>query len=152
MLSATRSLAIVAAVAGVLLAVVATKARERPQEPAPGVPLAISDGAHSRPETAIPTPQTPDLVSYAFDVGELDGLPPNVTSGQKLDLWVTWEPPVTKRTVVQPLMKGIALEKVAPPVLPNGPAAALFLVPQARVGDLIWADRYGALSVVLQRS
>ena len=151
MISATRPLAIVAAVAGVLLSVTATRAPERPQEPAP-VPLAVPKGAHPRTEHATPTPQRPDLVSYAFDAGELDGLPPDVMPGQKLDLWVTWEPPVTKRTVVQPLLKGVALEKVAPPVLPNGPAAALFLVPQARVDDLIWADRYGLLSVVVQRS
>ena len=94
-------------------------------------------------------PSTEELVSYAIATAELQGLPPDLPPGSTVDLWVTWQPPVTKRAKVRPLLEGVRLEKIAPPLLPDGPQAAILAVPAERISDLIWGDRFGALTVVV---
>jgi hypothetical protein len=109
---------------------------------------------------ALPSPPIPSVTvvhasadstgptrSYAIATSELGGLPPDPQPGARLDLWVTWSPPVVPEIRVQKLISGIVLEKVAPPVTPSGPAAAVFLVPVRDMSDLLWADRFGELSV-----
>jgi hypothetical protein len=43
----------------------------------------------------------------------------------------------------------VVLEKMAPAVTPDGPDAAILLVPVEKLPDLVYADRYGAISVAL---
>ena len=85
--------------------------------------------------------------SYAIATSELAGLPPEAQPGARLDLWVTWSPPVVPELRIQKLISGVVLEEVAPPVTPSGSAAAVFLVPVKHMSDLLWADRFGELSV-----
>jgi hypothetical protein len=98
-----------------------------------------------QPSTA-PVPIGPTR-AYAIATSELAGLPPDPQPGARLDLWVTWSPPVVPEIRVQKLIPGIVLEKVAPPVTPSGSPAAVFLVPVKDMSDLLWADRFGELSV-----
>ena len=98
-----------------------------------------------QPSTA-PVPTDPTRV-YAIATSELAGLPPDPRPGARFDLWVTWSPPVVPEIRVQKLVPGIALEEVAPPVTPSGSPAAVFLVPVKDMSDLLWADRFGELSV-----
>ncbi len=85
--------------------------------------------------------------SYAIATSELAGLPPEAQPGARLDLWVTWSPPVVPELRIQKLIPGVVLEEVAPPVTPSDSAAAVFLVPVKHMSDLLWADRFGELSV-----
>ena len=94
-------------------------------------------------------PTTADLVSYAIPTTELQGLPPDLAFGTRLDLWVAWQPPITKRTELQPLLQGVLLEKIVPPLLPDGPHSAILKVDPDEISDLIWGDRFGALSAVV---
>lgn len=86
-------------------------------------------------------------LSYAIAVTELSGLSLATAPGTRLDLWVAWEPPITKVPDIRPLLTDVTLEKIAPPVLPDGPHVALLLVKPHQVRDLLYGDRYGALSV-----
>ena len=85
--------------------------------------------------------------AYAIATSELAGLPPDAPPGARLDLWVTWSPPVVPQIRIQKLILGIVLEEVAEPVTPSGSEAAVFLVPVKDMSDLLWADRFGELSV-----
>jgi len=100
------------------------------------------------PSLTIPT-TTAGLVSYAIPTTELQGLPPDLAYGTRLDLWVAWQPPITKRTELQPLLRGVLLEKIVPPLLPDGPHSAILKVDPDEISDLIWGDRFGALSAVV---
>ena len=86
---------------------------------------------------------------YAIAVADLGGLPADAPPGTTLDLWVTWDPPVTEKPTVQRLLKGVVLERIVPAITPNGPDAALLTVETDQLSSLIFGDRYGVLSVAL---
>lgn len=105
------------------------------------------------PEAGPPVPQAAavadDLVSYALPVTELQGLPPDLAPGTALDLWVMWQPPVTKATKVDRLLRDVLLEKIVPPLLADAPHVAVLLVSPDQFSRLVWGDRLGALSVAV---
>ena len=86
---------------------------------------------------------------YAIGLQELRGLPPDARPGTSFELWVTWEPPVTEDPRLQRLIADVVLERVIPGPVPEAPVTALLSVPAERAGDLIYADTYGRLNVVL---
>jgi hypothetical protein len=92
---------------------------------------------------------TPAVRGYALPVAELAGLPADAPPGTELELWVTWDPPVTDRPRLQRLIPQVVLEKIAPAMTSNGPDAAILLVPERKLPDLVYADRYGAISVAM---
>jgi hypothetical protein len=100
--------------------------------------------------TSRPRVPTGDVRSYAVAVPELGGLAPDAPPGTHLDLWVAWEPPVTKRPQFRLLIRGVVLDRIVPPVTPDGPTTALLLVRAARIPDLLYADRWGQLNVTAQ--
>jgi hypothetical protein len=79
----------------------------------------------------------------------LEGLPPDAPAGTRMELWVAWDPPVTKAPKVQRLLPEVILERTVPPVVPEAPATAIVAVPAKDVSRLVYGDRYGALSVAL---
>lgn len=87
--------------------------------------------------------------SYAIGLQDLPGLPPDAAPGARLELWVTWEPPVTKAPRLQKLIGDVVLERTIPGSVPEAPVTVLLSIPADRTGDLIYADGYGRLSVVL---
>ncbi|MDP9068866.1 MAG: hypothetical protein M3N53_11060 [Actinomycetota bacterium] len=89
------------------------------------------------------------LVSYAVPATELDGLQLGLAPGSTVDIWVAWEPPITNAPEIHQLITGATVEKIVPPVLPDGPHVALLLVKPEQVTDLLYGDRYGALSVTM---
>jgi hypothetical protein len=86
---------------------------------------------------------------YALAVPELKGLPGGAAPGTRLELWVAWDPPVTKEPRVQRLLKDVILDEIIPPVVPEAPATAILSVPAKSVPDLLYGDRYGALSATM---
>ena len=113
---------------------------EAPVAASPAAPGTIVDGAASG---------TADRRSYAIGLQDLAGLPPDAAPGAQLELWVTWEPPVTREPRLQKLIGDVLLERTIPGTVPEAPVTVLLSVPADRVGDLIYADGYGRLSVVL---
>lgn len=93
-----------------------------------------------------------NLVSYAVAVSELHGLPPHVAPGTRLEIWVAWEPPVTRQPDIRPLLDDVLLEEISPPLLPDGPHVASLLVRRGQISDLFYGDRYGSLSVVVPQA
>ncbi len=110
-----------------------------------------SSSAEPAAEEALPDPAVAadELVSYAIPVAELQGLPPDLAPGTAIDLWVMWQPPVTKNTKVHRLLRGILLEKIVPPLLRDAPHVAVLLVSPDQLSDLVWADRLGTLSAAV---
>jgi hypothetical protein len=95
-----------------------------------------------------PLEATASRRTYAIGLHELAGLPPDVAPGTVLDLWVAWEPPVTEEIQVQLLLKDVVVERLIPPVLPEGPTTVLLSVAPRDISDLLYGDRYGQLSAV----
>jgi hypothetical protein len=91
----------------------------------------------------------PGRRGYALAVPELKGLPGGAAPGTRLELWVAWDPPVTKEPRVQRLLKDVILDEIIPPVVPEAPATAILSVPAKSVPDLLYGDRYGALSATM---
>ena len=87
--------------------------------------------------------------SYAVGLQDLAGFPPDAAPGARLELWVTWEPPITREPRLQKLAGDVVLERTIPGAVPEAPVSVLLSVPADRVGDLIYADAYGKLSVAL---
>ncbi len=98
---------------------------------------------------ATPIPDSEDFagneraVSYAISLVELPGLPPDAGPGTRFDLWVTWEPPITRRPRVQLLLRDVVLERIAEPVTRDGPYVAMLAVDERHLADLLYGDRYG---------
>lgn len=86
---------------------------------------------------------------YAIALDRVRGLPPAAAPGTAIDLWVSWEPPVTKRPRLQKLLESVIVEEIADPVVPGGSRIVLLAVREDQVSDLLWADRYGSLSATV---
>lgn len=88
-------------------------------------------------------------ITYHMTLDELDGMPANIHPWTKIELWVAWDPPITDEPLVQLLNDDIYVESVLPPVVQGGSHVVKLAVrPKDRV-DLVYADRYGALSVMI---
>ncbi len=105
------------------------------------------------PSTSSGAPSAPisgaDTRVYAVALPELAGLPADAAPGTRLELWVTWEPPVTKQPRVQRLATGVTLDRMVPPVTPDGSPAALLRIPRREIPSVLYGDRYGAVSAVV---
>lgn len=117
--------------------------------------VADPPGAPTKPEKLQPRASAetePALAAgfraYAVSVPELQGLSEGALSGTKLELWVAWEPPVTKSPRVQRLVDEVVLERIVAPTVPEAPSTAVLLVPPKAIPDVIYGDLYGRLSVV----
>ena len=109
-------------------------------------------GRSHKTRQAVPTEAEPsaERTSYAISLAELSGLPRDARPGTVVDLWVTWDPPLTKRPKVQPLIRGAIVEKMAPAVVPGSLPDAILSVPERQVPRLIYGDRYGSLSATVR--
>jgi len=146
--------AIAVALLAFLVATVLGRGMPEPDAPVSDQTVTVNPSSQSpsSPPAAIIEPSAPTVNgeptrAYAIATSDLAGLPPDPQPGARLDIWVTWSPPVVSEVRIQKLIPGLVLEKVAPPVTPSGSAAAVFLVPVKNMSDLLWADRFGELSV-----
>ena len=113
-------------------------------------PASIPSPGLSPGGTAISSdPASATRRTYAIGMNELRGLPPDAEAGTAFELWVTWEPPVTQEVRLDRLIGDVVLERVIPGSVPEAPVTALLSVPVERTGDLIYADTFGKLNVVL---
>lgn len=78
---------------------------------------------------------------------DVDGLPPDLQPGDRLELWVAWDPPLTERPRIEPLVAKAFYERTVEPVITGEPPTAVVLVPEDKVDELMYGDRYGSLSV-----
>ena len=116
-----------------------------PSAPAPGVASVVPPSP--LPEAAVA--EDDGYRDYAIALPELRGLPPDAAAGTPLELWVTWDRPVTRAPKVQRLLSRAFVVRIIPPVTPDGVAAAVLRVPTGRMPDLLYADGYGALSATI---
>ena len=123
---------------------------------APGAAIEATGGAASPSAPGVAGESTPPGAvvdpgrrSYALGATDLSGLPPDAAPGARLELWVTWEPPVTEEARLQKLIGDVVLERTIPGAVPEAPVNVLVSVPTGRVSDLIYADTFGKLSVTL---
>jgi hypothetical protein len=104
-------------------------------------PVSASDGQVA--------PATVARSSYALLESDVTGLPPDAQPGTQMQLWVSWAPPVTKARRLQLLLRDVVLEKIIPGITPEAPATILLSLRAKDVPDMLWADRYGELSIVV---
>jgi hypothetical protein len=107
------------------------------------VPMSIGT-----PTPSVSSPQR----EYALAISDLHGLPPDVQPGQQLEVWVAWDPEFSEGPQIQRLLKKVTLTRFVEPVTADGPRVAIISVPLQRVGDLMYGDRFGSLSVTLPSS
>jgi hypothetical protein len=137
-----------AGIAAVALAVL-TWTSQRPVDEL-GTPAQSRPAPAPSPSTVItPPPSSPDARTYALPLSGLHGLPSNAPSGTRMQLWVTWQPPLTKTPRVQSLLRDVILEGIAPPLTPGTPPTALLRVKETQIPRLIYGERYGELSAVI---
>ena len=155
MTTPTRKLAVFGVVAGALIFVgwdvFAGLSSQGPAAEKPSTasaPTPVASVPTTEPIDA-PARVNQDRVSYAIAVAELAGLSPTSAPGTLLELWVTWDPPITKRPKLQKLLDDVVLDEIAPPVTPEGPQVALLSVARNQLDELLWADRYGSLSAAV---
>ena len=98
--------------------------------------------------TGTDKPAATDLTTYAFLLPELEGLPSSTSPGTDIEIWATWEPPVTKRPKVQRLIPRATVSKILPTIEP-GPPTVVLEIERRYIPDIMFGDRFGALSVVL---
>ena len=113
-----------------------------------GSPLAAATSSTTplAEQTPAITPGTAGLVSYSIEVDDVAGLSPFADPGTVTDLWVMWQRPLLRRPKLQRVLRGAILERISPPVSPEGPTVATFAIAKEDVESLLWADRFGSLS------
>lgn len=111
-------------------------------EPAP----APADRTHAAPPEAS---DSPNLRAYAIPLIEVQGLPPDVAAGTRLELWVAWEPPITEKRRIQKLFGGARVGRVIEPTVAEAPTTVELLVPAEELPELLFADRHGALNAAV---
>lgn len=99
--------------------------------------------------TSVPIAPTRGSETYAVALPALRGLPPEVPPGTTVKVWAAWEPPITKQPRIQVLIERAVVQAIIPATDPSAPPTVLLWVPAARIPDLLYGDRYGALSVTL---
>lgn len=119
-----------------------------------GQPTPTSPGPLASPAAAAAPAEVADTApagrrSYAVRLHDLAGFPPDTAPGARVELWVTWEPPITDELRLQKLIGDVVVERTIPGPVPEAPVTILLSVPADRVGDLIYADTFGKLSVAL---
>ena len=110
------------------------------------------------PATSTPSPVTGNALDaagnsdsyreYALSLPELEGLPANAPVGTVLEVWAAWDPPITKSPRFQRLVTA-TLEEIVPGLSAESPATAILRVRTRDLDELLFADRYGSLSVAL---
>jgi hypothetical protein len=93
-------------------------------------------------------PTATDPASYAFLLPELKGLPARTAPGTVIEIWATWEPPVTKKLKVQQLIPRATVTKMIPSIEP-GPPTVMLEMERRHIPDLTYGDRFAALSTVI---
>ena len=119
-----------------------------------GIPLSPApELSDSSPEAAAPTTSQleSDRQSYALGLHDIAGLAQDTAAGTVVDLWVAWDPPITKKPQFQRLIPSVVIEEIMPPFVPEGPVTVMLSVPAKKIGDLLYADRYGAISISTPR-
>lgn len=111
-----------------------------PEAPAESLP---QSGAPPQPSPA------PNTRSYALPTSELGGLPADAVPGTRLEVWVAFDRPVTRRPRVQRLLDEVTLQRIVPAITPEGPASVILEVKHSEVPDLLYGDRWGSLSVLV---
>lgn len=111
----------------------------------------VSPVAATEPQATSSPSQAPprDLRTYAIQLTELAGLPADASPGTRMELWVAWDPALTKGPRIERLLRSVTLQKIAPPAIEGNPPVALLAVIPRDVEKLLWGDRYGSLSAVL---
>jgi hypothetical protein len=135
----------------------ASVSQPSPSRPHPGLSLsdagtpvwAPSIGPSPIEGAGTTTPSEGGTRDYAVALPELAGLPEDAQPGTPMELWVAWEPPVTKHPRIQRLATGVTLARIIPPVTPDGAPAALLRIPKAQIPSVLYGDRYGVMSAVL---
>jgi hypothetical protein len=94
------------------------------------------------------SPVDPAYRGYSLPLSEIRGLGPDALPGDKLDLWVAWDRPITRGPRVQRLLTGAVIDQMVPPVAPEGPVIVELLIPVRDLPDFLFAHRYGSLSAV----
>ena len=96
------------------------------------------------------TPLKGTTREYAVEVSDLLGLPPDIQPGEVMEIWVAWDPAVARGPQIQRLLKVVTLERFVEPVTMDGPRVAVLSVPRERIGDLMYGDIFGSLTVTLE--
>lgn len=114
----------------------------------PATPSQMADpAAAASPSSTVPT--TTSRRSYAVGLQDLAGFPPDAAPGARLELWVTWEPPLTREPQLRKLAGDVVLERMIPGAVPEAPVTVLLSLPADKVSDLMYADTFGKLSVAI---
>jgi hypothetical protein len=117
----------------------------------PPMTEAATDPDPSSVPTQSPPPASPPAGyrAYALAFPDVRGLPSDLDAGARLELWVALEPPITKAPRIQKLIDGVLYDRTIPAVIEGQPPTAIVLVPEDKVGKLMYGDRYGALGAAL---
>lgn len=114
--------------------------------------LDVAPSALASPAAVPPAGEPIDLVTehhYALAFQEIAGLPIDVVPGTRIELWVTWDPPITRRPKLHRLIREVVISDVVSGADPKSPSAVILALESSKMPDLLWADRYGSLSAVL---
>jgi len=118
--------------------------------PTPAQPVVVAAPVAAPPVPAQPPASAPiNARTYALPLSQISGLPADAPPGTVFDLWVAWDPRLTKQPRIQKLLTNLTVQKIVPPGGRETEPVVLVSVAARDVVDLLWGHRYGALSAVL---
>lgn len=115
----------------------------------PAPPIVSTSPVMSPSPVTTPAHPSSGRAGYWVDIAEVTGLSPQTPVGTSVDLWVAWDPPLTKRPDIRHLLSDVLVEEIAPPLSPGDPTGVLLSIARRDRDDLLWADRYGSLSATI---
>lgn len=111
----------------------------------------IASGSPTASPSPVPTTSRPTgRAGYWVDIAEVSGLSPQTPIGTSLDLWVAWDPPLTKQPEIRHLLDDVVVEQIAQPITAGDPTGVLLSLDRQDRDALLWADRYGSLSATIE--
>lgn len=88
-------------------------------------------------------------VTYWVGLYRIGGLSGTTPPGTEVEIWATWEPPITDEPRAQRLIRSAYIEKVIPPITPDGTYEIALSLARKDVPNMIYGERYGQLSAAV---
>lgn len=117
---------------------------ERPPRHTTETPTPLVVPSTGQPEAA--TQAHAGSFSYAIDLLDIKGLPPDLAPGTPVEIWVTWS---RGDRISEPerWINTATFRRIVPAVTATGPDTVILDIPAAQRRKMIWADGFGALTL-----
>jgi hypothetical protein len=117
-------------------------------EPQAALRAAASIAPAASPEASQP-PVPPDRATYWIGAHEIEGVVPELAPGTRVEVWVTWEPPLVKQPVVEKLIRDAYIAAILPSTMIEGTLDVGLSLNDRDISAMTYGERFGSLNLIV---